>query len=196
MYSVLSTGILICSTRPFWSGSLCLFGFCLPVSSVPNFRPDAGGRRCSLIQVARSIALRGGAGAAFPSTLLTLPAALYGACPALGAVPALRCSTKARTRLSLRFVPSLPEGLKQAGAWRAHSPRVWRAFSPPRSQSQFLPVPVGYVRPLPSGSPAPVPSAPVGCLCPVSHRDLPGGCRPSRISGSLWLETGCLFAVW
>ena len=33
------------------------------------------------------------------STLLRLPAALYGACPAL------RCSTKARTRLRLRFVP-------------------------------------------------------------------------------------------
>ncbi|CAN0195619.1 unnamed protein product, partial [Rangifer tarandus platyrhynchus] len=35
-----------------------------------------------------------------------LPAALYGACPALCTVPALGCSTKARTRLRLRFVPS------------------------------------------------------------------------------------------
>ena len=26
--------------------------------------------------------------------------------------------------------------------------------------------------------------------------DPPGGCQPSRISGSLWLETGSLFAVW
>ena len=24
----------------------------------------------------------------------------------------------------------------------------------------------------------------------------PGGCQPSRISGSLWLESGSLFAVW
>ena len=29
------------------------------------------------------------------------------------------------------------------------------------------------------------PPAPVGCLRPVSRRDPPGGCRPSRISGSL-----------
>ena len=43
-----------------------LFGFCLAVSSVPSFRPDTGGRRWSLIRVAGSVALRGGAGAAFP----------------------------------------------------------------------------------------------------------------------------------
>ena len=30
----------------------------------------------------------------------------------------------------------------------------------------------------------------------VSGCDSPGGCQPSRISGSLWLETGSLFAVW
>ena len=30
----------------------------------------------------------------------------------------------------------------------------------------------------------------------ISSCDLPGGCQPSRISGSLWLETGSLFAVW
>ena len=30
----------------------------------------------------------------------------------------------------------------------------------------------------------------------VSSRSPPGGCQPSRISGSLWLETGSLFAVW
>ena len=35
-----------------------------------------------------------------------------------------------------------------------------------------------------------------GCMCPVFIRDPPSGCRPSRISGSLWLETGGLFAVW
>ena len=29
----------------------------------------------------------------------------------------------------------------------------------------------------------------------ASRQDPPGGCRPSRISGSLWLETGGLFAV-
>ena len=30
----------------------------------------------------------------------------------------------------------------------------------------------------------------------ISGCDPPSGCQPSRISGSLWLETGSLFAVW
>ena len=37
------------------------------------------------------------------------------------------------------------------------------------------------------------------CVCSgglVSSRDPPGRCQPSRISGSLWSETGSLFAVW
>ena len=37
------------------------------------------------------------------------------------------------------------------------------------------------------------------CVCSGeldSSCDPPGGCRPSRISESLWLETGSLFAVW
>ena len=50
------------------------------------------------------------------STLLRLLAALYGAGPALHAVPVLGFSTKARTRLGLRFVPSPPEQLRQPGA--------------------------------------------------------------------------------
>ena len=41
-----------------------------------------------------------------PSTLLRLPAALYGAGPALRAVPVLGYSTKVQTRLGLHFVPS------------------------------------------------------------------------------------------
>ena len=41
-----------------------------------------------------------------PSTLLRVPAALCGAGPALRAVPVFGYSTKARTRLGLRFVPS------------------------------------------------------------------------------------------
>ena len=39
----------------------------------------------------------------------------------------------------------------------------------------------------------------VPCVCSrglVFSRDPPFGCQPSRISGSLWLETGSLFAVW
>ena len=41
-----------------------------------------------------------------PSTLLRLPAALYGAGPALRAVPVFGFSTKVQTWLGLRFVPS------------------------------------------------------------------------------------------
>ena len=33
-------------------------------------------------------------------------------------------------------------------------------------------------------------------LCLFCGRDPPGRCRPSRISGSVWLETGSLCAVW
>ena len=39
----------------------------------------------------------------------------------------------------------------------------------------------------------------VPCVCSeelASSCDPPSGCRPSRISGSLWLEAGSLFAVW
>ena len=42
-----------------------------------------------------------------PSTLLRLPAALYGAGPALSAVPVFGSSTKVWIRLRLRFVSSL-----------------------------------------------------------------------------------------
>ena len=41
-----------------------------------------------------------------PSALLGLPAALYGAGPALSAVPVFGSSTKVRIQLHLRFVPS------------------------------------------------------------------------------------------
>ena len=61
----------------------------------------------------------------------------------------------------------------------ALSPGAGRAFSPPRPQPQFPPAPVGC-----------------GCVRLVFSHDPPGGCRPSRISGGLWLETGGLFAVW
>ena len=48
-----------------------------------------------------------------PSTLLRLPAALYGACPAWRAVSVFGSSTKVRTRLRLRLVP-FPAGAAQA----------------------------------------------------------------------------------
>ena len=63
-----------------------------------------------------------------PSTLLRLPAALYGAGPALSAVLVFGSSTEARIWLRLHFVSSPPQRPRQPEAW-APSPRVRRAFS-------------------------------------------------------------------
>ena len=68
-----------------------------------------------------------------PSTLLRLPAALYGAGPALSAVPVFGSSTKARIRLRLRIVSSQPCRLRQPEAC-APSPRLRRTFSLPGEQ--------------------------------------------------------------
>ena len=46
--------------------------------------------------------------------LLRLPPALYGAGPALHVVPVSRYSTKVRTRLRLRFVPSQAQAAQAA----------------------------------------------------------------------------------
>ena len=119
-----------------------------------------------------------------PSTLLRLPAAQYGVGPALRAVPAFGYSTKTRTRLGLRFVPS-PAGASQA------TRSLTGTLSP------------GAVHLLPSAAAPQFLRAPVRCVWLVSilgelasSCDPPGGCQPSRISGSLWLQTGGLFAVW
>ena len=154
------------------------------VSSAPNFRPDTGGRRWSLIPVASSVALRGGAGAAFPSTRLYMerlpaPAALCGAAPGCTiwsapclarAVPALGRSTKARTQLRLRLESSPSERLgSREFNWRS------------------LP---GAARLLPSASPAPVPTSdgwvPAPCVSP----------RPSRRMSTSQNFRRSLIRVW
>ena len=74
-----------------------------------------------------------------PSTLLRLPAALYGAGPALRAVPVFRFSTKAWIRLRLRVVSSLASqrlGALFTGAPRLFPPRPQRA-PPVGSQGVF-----------------------------------------------------------
>ena len=71
------------------------------------------------------------------------------------------------------------EQLRQPGAWWAHSPWVRCTFSPSWSQPQFPRT--GLVH--------------EPCFCSqelVSSRSPPSVCQPSRISGSLWLETGSL----
>ena len=109
------------------------------LGSLVQFSPAAGrAGRCgqmslcvgSTHRVPATLGLpRTGASVLSPSALLRLPAALYGAGPALSAVPVFRSSTKAGIRLRLRFVSSPPQQFRQPEAW-AHSPRVWRAFSP------------------------------------------------------------------
>ena len=78
-----------------------------------------------------------------PSMLLRLPAALYGACPALRAVPVFEYSTKVRTRLRLRFVPSPARAAQAArssmGALSLGAVRLL----PSAAQPQFPPALVG-----------------------------------------------------
>ena len=118
------------------------------VSSVSNFRPHTGGRRFSSVLLRGGRALQtdiavcgehspcsGHTGFApyrgvcdFPSTLLRLLAALYGAGPVLSAVPVFRSSTKARTRLHLRFVSSPASAVQAARGLGSLSPDVARLF--------------------------------------------------------------------
>ena len=67
------------------------------------------------------------------STLLRLPAALYGAGPALRAVPVFRYSTKAQIRLRLPFVFSPASAVQTARGLGALSLGTERLF-PPRPQ--------------------------------------------------------------
>ena len=68
-----------------------------------------------------------------PSALLRLAAALYGAGPALSAVPVFGSYTKARIRLRLHVVSSLASAVQAARGLRALSPDAARLF-PPRPQ--------------------------------------------------------------
>ena len=127
------------------------------LSSVPSFRPDTGGRRWTLVQVASSLALRRGRGVAFPiyaaqapgCSIWSVPCAALDSSPRVfhksadSAAPAL-CAFPARAAQAAR---SLSGTL---------SP-VRRAFSPPRPQPQSPPAPVGCVRPMFSCNP------PSGC---------------------------------
>ena len=63
-----------------------------------------------------------------PSTLLRLPVALYGAGPALSAVPVFGSSTSAWIRLRLRVVSS-PASAVQAAKGFCSLSQAWRAFS-------------------------------------------------------------------
>ena len=86
------------------------------IGSLDHFIPAVGRVRCcrqislcvdSTRRVPATLGLpRTGVSVLSPSTLLRLPAALYGAGPALCAVPVFGSSRKARIQLRLRFVSS------------------------------------------------------------------------------------------
>ena len=98
-----------------------------------------------LFRFTSSVAPRGGGALFSPSTLLRLPAALYGAGPSLRVVPVFGFSTEARARLRLCFVPSPARAAQAARS-------LTGALSP------------GAVRPHPSAAPASV-SAHTGWVC-------------------------------
>ena len=123
-------------------GSLCLFGFCLLVSSVPNFCPDTGRRRWSLVQVASSIALRGGRSAAFPIYAAQAPG-----CSMWNLPCAARSSSPRVLHKSADSAPPVFCAFPARAAQAARS--LTGALSP------------GAGRLLPSTSPAPIP-APAG----------------------------------
>ena len=191
------TGILICCTGPFWSGSLCfLTSVCQsPQCLISTLRQAGGGGL--LFGFACSVALWGGRVAAgryrwrvWGGPTVFRP---HWVCPAHRCLcfPRLHCSgsrllhmecalhcvrfqfsgSPQKHKLGWACVLCLPrpDQLRQPGAWRPHCPRVRCAF-PLRDQSGACAL----------------------CLAATP----PSGCRPSRISGSLWLETGGLFAVW
>ena len=157
------------------------------LGSLVQFSPAAGrAGRCRQISLCvgstrRVLATLGlprtGVSVLSPSALLRLPAALYGAGPVLSAVPVFGSSTKARIRSRLRVVSSPASAIQAARGLGALSPGAVRLFPPAPARA------AGWV--------------PAGSVCSqelASSRDPPGGgCRPSRISGSLQIGTGaCL----
>ena len=108
------------------------------LGSLVQFSPSAGrAGRCRQIslcvgstpRVPATLGLpRRGVSVLSPSTLLRLPAALYGAGPALSAVPVFGSSTKARIRLRPRVVSS-PASAVQAAKGLCALSRVRHAFS-------------------------------------------------------------------
>ena len=105
-----------------------------------QFSPAAGRAGCckqmslcvgSTRRVSARLGLpRTGVSVLSPSTLLRLQAALYGAGPALSAVPVFGYSTKARIQLRLRFVSSPAWAVQAARGLGALSPGTALLFPP------------------------------------------------------------------
>ena len=172
MWSVSPTGVLICCTVPSEAVPfVCLASVCRSLQCLISTLTQAGGGGLLFRLLVPS---RCGEGRrCFPAYAAQAPGCSVWSCPALRAAPALGCSTRARNKqLRLLFASCLS---RQSGSGS-------QGLDGRSLPGAFCPQPQS-------------PPAPVGCLGPVSRLDPPGGCRPSRISGGLRLETGGLFAV-
>ena len=201
---MLPTGILICCAGPFWSGSLCLFGFFLPSLLCLISTLTQVGRGDLLFRFASSVLLWGGRGTAdryrcvWGAHTVFRP---HWVCPVQGCLcfPRLDCSGSQLLYMehALPCVRFQPSGTPQ----RADSAApVFCAFPGP-SSSGNQELDGCTLRGCGALSPLRCPSLSF-CACGshaftfVFSRDPPRECWPSRISGSLYIETGGLFAVW
>ena len=124
------------------------------------------------------------------STLVRLQVALQGVSPELHALSSPKplrfrfSGTAQRCRLSWTCVLCLPRP-SSSGNQEFDESTLLRC-----SATSLLPVPASVSGRTRSGAPC------VSSRELISGWDPPSRCQPSRISGSLWLETGSLFAVW
>ena len=127
---------------------------------------------------------------AFPVYTAQAPGCSTGSGPELGALPTSKLlsfrfsGTPQRRRLSWACILCLPRS-SSSGNQELDERTLFRcsATSPLPSHSLSF-------QARQSGMPC------VSSVELISGCDPPGGCQPSSLSGSLWLETGSLFAVW
>ena len=169
-----------------------------------SFRPDTRRRRWSLVQVCLFSHAAGREGSADKSHWPVWGALMvfwpHWVCPR-SRVCALPVYTAQAPSCSIWSMPCVARGSSfrvfhksvdlVAPAFCAFPGRAAQA-----ARSLMGALSPGAVCLLPSTVPASVSAHTCRCVCLVFSCDPPGGCRPSRISGSLWLETGRLFAVW
>ena len=184
---VLTTGISICCTCHFLSGSLCLFGFfCLLVSSVSNFCHDRRGQRQSLVQ-AHLFSCALGREEHCKHISLVCVGSARSISATLGLSPLRACvlsqSTLHRLQVALQSGPCTSQapgpsssgdqvlGERTLPRWQASA--SYHLSSPSRSDSWVA---------------AGAPISSVLCVSSgelISGCDPPGRCQPSGIPGSL-----------
>ena len=181
------------------------------VSSVSNFRPDTGGQRRSLVQVlwfspaagrpgrCRQVSLCVGSTRRVPATLG--PPLLTGVCAfPVYTAQAPGCSIWSGLCIARGSSFRIPHKNVDSAGPAFHAFAGWSSSGSQELDGCTLP---GAARRLPFAVPASVSVCTGWVHAPcvyswelASSRDPPGRCRPSRISGSLWLETGGLSALW